>query len=148
MAASTGPRTSHNCRKADPLLLQGKSLGPSCRLKRRSDARGGRTGPTTGCTEYAQVPAPRASTPPELDLDQLGRAYLQLLGMSAQEAERFSQRVNWATTLVVPLPASANLKCGSRSVSWPVIVPTAPGTGSFWIIYRPISIRAGATWTF
>ena len=67
------------------------------------------------CTEFAQMPAPQVSAPSELDVDQLGRAYLQLLGLSAKEAARFSQRVDWTTTLVVPLPSSANL--GYRDVS-------------------------------
>ncbi len=62
-----------------------------------------------GCIEYAQVPAPQLSAPPELDVEQLGRAYLQLLGMSHEEAAQFSERVNWATTLVIPLPPSAFL---------------------------------------
>jgi hypothetical protein len=61
------------------------------------------------CTILMQVLAPVVSAPPELDLDQLGQAYLQLLGMSAEEAARFSQRVDWATTLVVPIPSSTNL---------------------------------------
>jgi hypothetical protein len=34
--------------------------------------------------------------------------------MSAEEAARFSQHVDWTTTLVVPLPPSANL--GYRDV--------------------------------
>jgi hypothetical protein len=62
-----------------------------------------------GCVEFAQVPAPRVSAPPELDVDRLGQAYLQLLGLSAGEARQFSERVDWTTTLVVPLPQFANL---------------------------------------
>jgi hypothetical protein len=62
------------------------------------------------CTVWMQLPVPTVSAPPELDLDQLGMAYLQLLGLSAEEAERFSERVDWTTTLVVPIPRSANLQ--------------------------------------
>jgi hypothetical protein len=61
------------------------------------------------CIEYVQVPAPDVSAPPELDLDRLGQAYLQFLGLTAEEARQFSERVDWTTTLVVPLPQFANL---------------------------------------
>jgi hypothetical protein len=61
------------------------------------------------CIEFAQVPAPRVSAPPELDLGRLGQVYLQLLGLSEEEASQFSERVDWTTTLVVPLPRFADL---------------------------------------
>ncbi len=62
------------------------------------------------CTTLAQMPAPAVEAPDGLDLEQLGQAYLQLFGMDAAEAAKFSARVDWATTLVVPIPASQNLK--------------------------------------
>jgi hypothetical protein len=68
------------------------------------------------CVEFAQMPTPQVSAPPELDVEQLGQAYLQLLGMSAEEAARFGERVDWTTTLVVPLPRSANLSFRDVSV--------------------------------
>jgi hypothetical protein len=61
------------------------------------------------CQVLLQMPSPAVEAPPELDIDQLGRAYLQLLGMSESEARRFSERVDWTTTLVVPVPQSSNL---------------------------------------
>ncbi len=69
-----------------------------------------------GCIELAQVPAPRVSAPPELDLGRLGQVYLQLLGLSAEEASQFSERVDWTTTLVVPLPQFADLSYMSIDV--------------------------------
>lgn len=62
-----------------------------------------------GCTLFVQMRSPEASIPPGLDIDRLGQAYLQLLGMSAEEATRFSQRVDWTTTLVLPIPGSNRL---------------------------------------
>jgi hypothetical protein len=61
------------------------------------------------CRVLMQMPSPSVEAPPELDIDRLGRAYLQLLGMSEREARRFSERVDWTTTLVVPVPQSTNL---------------------------------------
>ncbi len=58
------------------------------------------------CTTLLQVPSPAVSAPPDLNLNQIGEAYLQVLGMDAQEAASFARSVNWTTTFVVPLPSS------------------------------------------
>lgn len=58
------------------------------------------------CTTLMQIPSPAVSAPPDLDLNQIGEAYLQVLGMDAQEAASFARSVNWTTTFVVPLPRS------------------------------------------
>jgi hypothetical protein len=67
------------------------------------------------CTVFTQMPATEVSAPPELDLEQLGQAYLQLAGMSADEAARYSERVDWTTTMIVALPSSSDL--GFREVT-------------------------------
>ena len=56
------------------------------------------------CTSFMQVPSPTISAPPGLDIAKIGEAYLQVLGMSQEEAERFSQNVDWTTTFIVPIP--------------------------------------------
>ena len=56
------------------------------------------------CTTLIQMPSPSVSAPPELDLAQLGRIYLQVLGMTEEEAELYAGSVNWATTFVLPVP--------------------------------------------
>ncbi|MBA3534790.1 MAG: DUF4367 domain-containing protein [Ardenticatenales bacterium] len=58
------------------------------------------------CVVLVQLPSPTVSAPPELDLKQMGAAFMQLMGMSEEEATRFSQRVDWSTTLVVPIPSN------------------------------------------
>lgn len=68
------------------------------------------------CTALFQMPTPALSAPDELDIDQLGRTYLQLIGLSESEAEQFSQRVDWLTTLVVPMPQTSNLNYQDVSV--------------------------------
>lgn len=60
------------------------------------------------CTTFSQVAAPTISAPPGLDLDTLGSIYLQLLGLSAQEAAQFSASIDWTTTLVLPIPTNAD----------------------------------------
>ena len=57
-----------------------------------------------GCTQLVQVSTPTISAPPGLDIAKIGEAFLQLLGMSTEEAAQISQTVDWTTTLVVPVP--------------------------------------------
>lgn len=56
------------------------------------------------CTTLMQLASPSISAPPGLDVAGIGQAFLQLLGMTPEEAARFSQTVDWTTTLVVPIP--------------------------------------------
>jgi anti-sigma factor RsiW len=56
------------------------------------------------CTTLLQTPSPTISAPPELDIAQIGQAYLQLLGMDEQEAALFASNVDWTTTFIMPIP--------------------------------------------
>lgn len=56
------------------------------------------------CTTFMQMPSPTVETQPGLDIDMIGTAYLELIGLSPDQAAEFSQNVDWATTLVIPLP--------------------------------------------
>jgi hypothetical protein len=56
------------------------------------------------CTTLAQIPSPEISAPPDIDLANIGEAYLQVLGMSKEEAASFASSVDWTTTFVIPLP--------------------------------------------
>jgi anti-sigma factor RsiW len=56
------------------------------------------------CTTFIQMPSPTISAPPGLNVEQIGEAYLQVLGMSQDEAQRFASNVDWASTFVIPIP--------------------------------------------
>jgi hypothetical protein len=56
------------------------------------------------CTTLVQLPSPTISAPPGLDMTAIGEAYLQILGMSKEEAQSFASNVDWTTTFVVPIP--------------------------------------------
>jgi hypothetical protein len=56
------------------------------------------------CLVLVQLPTPAVSAPADLDVKALGKAFLQVMGLSEEEATQFSQKVDWATTLVVPIP--------------------------------------------
>lgn len=57
-----------------------------------------------GCVFMAQIPSPTVNTPPDLDVQRLAEIGLQFTGMTAEEAQNYSQTIDWASTLVVPIP--------------------------------------------
>jgi len=58
----------------------------------------------TECTLLHQMTNPTINAPPELDVAQIGESFLQLIGMSPEEAALFSETVDWTTTLIIPIP--------------------------------------------
>jgi len=54
-----------------------------------------------------QARSPEVSLPPGVDLAQLGEIGLRILGMEAVEAHRFAQRIDWHSTMIVPVPTDA-----------------------------------------
>ncbi|HEX9412384.1 MAG TPA: hypothetical protein VF916_02685 [Ktedonobacterales bacterium] len=48
--------------------------------------------------------SPTVSLPAGVDLQQLGRAALEVYGMNSQQAATLSKQINWASTLVFPFP--------------------------------------------
>lgn len=50
--------------------------------------------------------SPVMDAPEGVDAEALGSAMLQLMGMSAEEAARMSDSIDWTTTLVLPIPSS------------------------------------------
>lgn len=63
---------------------------------------------SSGCTMFAEVPSPVVSVPPDLNIGQLFQIALQAGGMSPEEAQAFSSKVDWKSTLVVPIPRRAS----------------------------------------
>jgi hypothetical protein len=61
------------------------------------------------CTTFIQMASPTVSVPDGLDIEQLGRIYLELLGTPSDEAAHLSKQIDWTTTLVVPFPHHVNL---------------------------------------
>ena len=56
------------------------------------------------CIRLMQVPSPEVTAPDGLDLVQLARIGLQFVGVEPEEAEHIANRIDWATTLVIPVP--------------------------------------------
>ncbi len=53
-----------------------------------------------------EMESPTVTLPPGVSLDQLGEIGLQILGLTPDEAREFSARIDWGSTLVVPVPTN------------------------------------------
>lgn len=58
---------------------------------------------------FLQMPAPEIQYPDDLDLNALGVAGLQMLGYSEAEAIALGATIDWANTLVLPIPTDTNV---------------------------------------
>jgi anti-sigma factor RsiW len=92
-----------------------------------------------GAIVFLQVPTPNVSMPPELNMQALAEAGLQLSGMSATAAHEFANTVDWASTLVVPIPADRTVHrtvpvdgVEGVLVEWP---PTSSYRGSYNLLW-------------
>lgn len=58
----------------------------------------------TPTLSFIQMKSPEVEYPDDLDLNALGAAGMQLIGMSKAEATALSATIDWANTLVLPIP--------------------------------------------
>lgn len=56
------------------------------------------------CMTFVQIPSPTISAPDNVDVSQVGQIFLQISGMSSEEAAAFSSQVDWLSTLIIPVP--------------------------------------------
>lgn len=56
------------------------------------------------CIIFRQMYSPEVNAPDDLDVPALGAAMFQFMGLSPEEAQELSQRIDWASTLVLPIP--------------------------------------------
>ena len=64
-----------------------------------------------------QMSSPQIEGPEDLDIEALGIAGLQLLGMSESEARQLGETIDWANTLVLPIPRDARMQASSVSIN-------------------------------
>ena len=58
-------------------------------------------------TRFLQAPSPVVGLPAGLELAALGEIGLRILGLTADEARQIAQGLDWTSTLLVPVPPSA-----------------------------------------
>lgn len=61
-----------------------------------------------GNLSLIQGRSPQVSLPDGVDLAQLGKAALRILGMAPDQAAALSAQIDWSTTLIFPFPANIN----------------------------------------
>lgn len=66
---------------------------------------------------FVQMTSPEVEYPNDLDLSELGVAGLQLLGMSEEEANALGETIDWANTLVLPIPKDARMSVTEVSIN-------------------------------
>ena len=54
---------------------------------------------------FVQAPSPWVDYPEDIDAQILGEAALQVLGTEPEEAQRIAQNIDWAGTLLMPIPS-------------------------------------------
>lgn len=64
--------------------------------------------------EFVQATSPEVQLPAGTDMARLGEIGLRVLGMSSNEARRMARSIDWASTMVVPVPLDAT---GFREVT-------------------------------
>lgn len=66
---------------------------------------------------FVQMMSPSVVYPDDLDLNALGAAGLQLLGMSEEEAHKLAASIDWANTLILPVPRDNDLSVSEVSIN-------------------------------
>lgn len=74
-------------------------------------------GPSGPTLMFVQLKSPEIEYPDDLDLNALGVAALQLIGMSKAEATAIGSTIDWANTLVLPIPTDANMTVTEVSIN-------------------------------
>lgn len=62
------------------------------------------------CTSVMQMPSPVVNAPDELNIQELGQAMFQFMGLSEEDAQALSQRIDWTSTLVLPIPNEGTIQ--------------------------------------
>jgi hypothetical protein len=62
----------------------------------------------TPTAQFLQAKSPEVSLPHGINLAAIGEIGLRILGLSPIEARDFAQSIDWHTTLLLPIPATAN----------------------------------------
>lgn len=90
------------------------------------------------CIVFTQMTSPVVNAPEGVDMAQLAQIALEFSGMSSDEAASFAASVDWATTLVIPIPrdASTHSEISVDGVTGTYIQSTneyAPGYVLLWV---------------
>jgi hypothetical protein len=90
-------------RVAHSLRDESGNIDPHKLAEQKRD-RGGQAQQQSSCTSLVQTSSPTVSVPPDLDMGEIAEAGFELAGMTAAEAHALCQKIDWSSTLVIPVP--------------------------------------------
>lgn len=61
------------------------------------------------CTVLTQLPSPTVNAPAELNVPKLGQAVFEFLGLPESQAAQLASNIDWASTLVLPIPTGEGI---------------------------------------
>lgn len=80
--------------------------------------------------------SPIVNLPPGVDLSQLGKAVLEVFGMSPSQAETLSKQIDWRSTIVFPFPlGTTRLQQVTVAGGQGVMLSADPGKDAHTLIY-------------
>ena len=94
------------------------------------------------------MPSPTVNVPPGIDIEQIGQSMLQLLGFTPQEAADFTSRVDWSSTLILPVPTDVKYSSVDvQGVSATLLVEekSNPNTQRYTLLWVKDGILFGLT---
>lgn len=62
------------------------------------------------CLSLIQLHSPVVNAPDGMPVEKMAEAMFNFMGMSEDEAREMSQRIDWATTMVIPVPSNGNFE--------------------------------------
>jgi hypothetical protein len=89
------------------------AVGPEASMKSPADVAGSAqtaAQAASDCTALVQMPSPVINTPAGVDVQQLGAAMFQYLGLTKSDAEALAANIDWTTTLVLPIPQGGQVQ--------------------------------------
>lgn len=101
------------------------------------------------CKVLVQLPSPTVVAPPSLNVHELATQMMKLLGLKEEEARAFSESIDWATTLVIPIPIDPRVNVtevninGAKGYSF---IKGEPGTDSE-VSYNLLWVRDGIVYS-
>ena len=69
------------------------------------------------CKVLVQLPSPTVVAPPSLNVNELATQMMKLLGLKEEEARTFSESIDWATTLVIPIPIDPRVNVTEMNIN-------------------------------
>ena len=88
------------------------------------------------CIRLMQFDSPTITAPDRFPVVQLGEAMLQVLGLSPDQARKFSQSIDWTTTLVIPVPTGNDVTTSDVSVDGVTgTLVSAAGQGQYTLLW-------------